>query len=123
MVKKSIMTPAILKTILNSAPIIIQGTSKLIQIIKERNDDQSKQEQDIPATIEGLKKAIDRLEQRLDKNDDSDVEQIKLIEQLAKQNEALAKSLSKTYNRLAIISYISIIAIILAAIGIILVIR
>ena len=83
MTKKSIMTPAILKTILNSAPIIIQGTSKLIQIIKERNDDQSKQEQDIPATIEGLKSATERLEQRLDKSDDSDVEQIKLIEQLA----------------------------------------
>lgn len=111
------MTPGTLKTILNSAPMIIQGATKLIEIIRER---EQKPENDgtTPVTTEGLKTDIHRLEQQLDANAESDVEQIKLIEQLAKQNETLAATLDKTCTRLNIISLIAIIAVLLALLAI-----
>lgn len=112
------MTPGAIKTILNSAPLIIQGTGKLIQMIRERNDDHSNEVQNIPMTVEGLKASVEQLEQRLDGNDESNVEQIKLIEQLAKQNEALAESLKKIYIRLNLVAILSAIAIVVALISI-----
>ncbi|MFQ5658910.1 MAG: hypothetical protein ACE5GZ_00680 [Gammaproteobacteria bacterium] len=118
MTKKNIMTPGAIKTILNSAPLIIQGTGKLIQMIRERNDDHSNEVQNIPMTVEGLKASVEQLEQRLDGNDESNVEQIKLIEQLAKQNEALAESLKKIYIRLNLVAILSAIAIVVALISI-----
>ena len=115
-----ILNPATIKTILNNAPILIQGASKLIKIIKERDVDKPNTEQQIPVTLEGLKTEIVRLEQQLDVNADSDVEQIKLIEQLAKQNEALADSLNKTYNRLNLLTFLALSAFILASLSIVL---
>jgi len=64
--------------------------------------------------LEGLKLEIIRPEQQLDANADSDVEQIKLIEQLAKQNEALADSLNKTYDRLNLLTFLALSAFMLA---------
>ncbi len=113
-----ILNPATIKTILNNAPMLIQGASKLIKIIRERDVDKPNTEQEIPVTLEGLKLEIIRLEQQLDANADSDVEQIKLIEQLAKQNEALADSLNKTYDRLNLLTFLALSAFMLASISI-----
>lgn len=109
-----------INTILNTAPIIIQGASKLINIIKERGKGEEDGNNDIPETLEGLKHEIKRINQRLDDNDSSDVEQIKLIEELAKQNESMAESLKKTVTYLNLVTVIAISAIVIAVIGIIL---
>jgi len=116
---KPIITPATLRAILNTAPIVIQGAGKLIRAIKDRDSDNIEQSDDSPATIEGLRTDISRLEQRLDGNDESDVEQIKLIEQLARQNELLAASLEKACSRLDMVTAISIVAVIIGLAGII----
>jgi len=88
-----------INTILNTAPIVIQGTSRLIKLIREQKNDQQPEEE-IPETINGIRNEVDRLHQRLDANDESNVEQIKLIEELAKQNESLATQLKKTITQL-----------------------
>lgn len=121
MTKKTFMTPITLRTILNTAPIIIQGATKLIQILRQRVDNQSDTVQDMPMTVEGLKAGVERIEARLDARDESNIEQIKLIEQLARQNEALAESLGKTTTRLNIITFVSGVTVILALVVIILV--
>ena len=96
-----------LNTILNTAPLIIQGATKLIKIIKERegNDDS---EDNMPATLDGLNKEVNQINSRLDANDQFNIEQIKLIEELAKQNESLANSLN-------IISLLVIVSILFSA--------
>ena len=109
-----LINPATLKTIINSAPLIIQGASKLIQIIKEKGDDKAPEKDDIPLTIEALKIEVKRLEDHLEDVDVSNVEQIKLIEELAKQNETLANSLRNTLNRLNTITLLSFAAFIIA---------
>jgi len=101
-----------LNTILNTAPLIIQGASKLIKLIKDR--DESEKDGDVPSTLEGLKDEISRIHSRLDDNNKSDVEQIKLIEQLAKQNETLAESLRNTIKRQNVVFIIVVIAFILS---------
>lgn len=98
-----------LNTILNTAPLIIQGATKLIRIIKDR-ENSSNDKEDIPSTLDGMNNEISRIHTRLDANDQSNVEQIKLIEKLAKQNEALASSLKKSITQLNIISLIAVIA-------------
>lgn len=113
------MTPATLSTILNTAPMILQGASKLIKMIRERKDEEPEGQDDIPMTIEGLKQEIQRIESRLNDTDESNVEQVKLIEQLARQNEALATSLSKLLKRINILTAVAVAAL-LAAIGAIL---
>jgi len=109
-----LINPATLKTIINSAPLIIQGASKLIQMIKEKGDDKAPEKDDIPLTIEALKIEVKRLEDHLEDVDVSNVEQIKLIEELAKQNETLANSLKNTLNRLNKITLLSFAAFIIA---------
>ena len=96
-----------LNTILNTAPLIIQGATKLFKIIKNRGESEDKNN-DIPATLDGLKKEISHIHSRLDAHNESDLEQIKLIEELAKQNEMIAGSLKKSVRQLNIISLIAI---------------
>lgn len=98
-----------LNTILNTAPLIIQGATKLINIIRKRGESENKGD-DIPATLDGLKKEISHIHSKLYAHNESDLEQIKLIEELAKQNELLAGSLKKSVRQLNIISAIAIVA-------------
>lgn len=102
------MTPGTINTILNTAPMIIQGASKLVKLIRDRDVEDEKT--DIPATLDGLKQQMEKIETRLDANDESSLAQVKLIEELAKQNEALASSLKKTMNQLTVISIIAVLS-------------
>jgi hypothetical protein len=102
------MTPSTLNTILNSAPMVIQGASKLINLIKEQSNTRPVEEEETQLTVENLKTDIDRLEARLAATDESNIEQIKLIEQLARQNEVMAESVGKSINRLNYLIVISI---------------
>lgn len=125
--------PKTIKTILESAPVVIQGAGKLIQLIKEKDsgttpqkqltEDETGRKQDIPLTLDSLKSDIDRLENRLKENADSDVEQIKLIEELARQNETLAETITKNYNRLTVLTIITGLAVFFAFLGILLALR
>ena len=102
-----------LNTILNTAPLIIQGATKLVKMIRER--DMGKQvHDDVPATVEGLKDEIQRINTRLDAGNDSDLEQVNLIEELARQNELLASALKRTNKQLNIITIILVITLLLA---------
>lgn len=114
------MTPATLNTILNSAPMIIQGAGKLIDLIRDRTDEGTPTEEGASPTVESLKVDIDGLEKRLANIDESNIEQIKLIEQLARQNEALAESLATSNTRFSLAFIISIIALVIALLVLIL---
>lgn len=107
-----------LNTILNNAPLIIQGATKLIKLIKDR---ESLDNNDTPSTPDGIKNEINHIYSRLDDNDKSNVEQIKLIEQLAKQNETLAESLRNTIQRQNLVIIIAWLAISVSMIAIVLV--
>lgn len=110
------MSLSTINTILNTAPIVIQGATRLIKLIKDQGSD-NKPKDEIPETIDGIKHEVDRLHQRLDMNDESNVEQIKLIEELARQNESLATQLKNSVthlNRLTILSTIAIIVSVIA---------
>jgi hypothetical protein len=100
------MTPSTITTILNSAPMVIQGASKLINLIKEQGASETDNKDERKLTLESLKSDIERLESRLDAVDKSNIEQIKLIEELAKQNEALATSMSKAHSHLQIMNLV-----------------
>ena len=100
------MTPSTITTILNSAPMVIQGASKLINLIKEQGASATDNKDERKLTLESLKSDIERLESRLDAVDKSNIEQIKLIEELAKQNEALATSMSKAHSHLQIMNLV-----------------
>ena len=107
------MSLVTINTILNTAPIVIQGATRLIKLIRDQGND-NKLKEEIPDTIDGIKKEIDRLQQRLDANNESNVEQIKLIEELAKQNESLAAQLKNTITHLNRITFIAIIAVVVS---------
>ena len=107
-----------LNTILNTAPLIIQGATKLVKMIRER-DTGKQAHDDIPATVEGLKDEIQRINTRLDAGNESDLEQVNLIEELARQNELLASALKRTNKQLNIITIILVIALLLAVISVI----
>lgn len=111
--KKPIMSLATINTILNTAPIVIQGATRLIKLIRDQGEEH-KIEKEIPDTIDGIKKEVDRLHQRLDVNAESNVEQIKLIEELAKQNESLAVQLKSTVSQLNRITILAIIALLIS---------
>lgn len=113
MAKKPIMSLATINTILNTAPIVIQGATRLIKLIRDQGDE-NKPGEEIPDTIDGIKNEVDRLHQRLDANDVSNVEQIKLIEELAKQNESLATQLKGTITHLNRITILASIAVIIS---------
>ena len=110
------LRPGTLNTILNNAPLVIQGAARLIKMIKERNDidniSDEKLDNDSPVTLDGLKLEIEKLTYKIDGNSAADVEQIELIEQLAKQNEVLAESLQQTLKRQALIAWVACIALI-----------
>ena len=115
MAKKNIMSLGTINTILNTAPIVMQGATRLIKLIRDQ-DNNNKPEEEIPETIEGIKDEVARLHQRLDTNDESNVEQIKLIEELARQNESLAAQLKSTITHLNRITVLAIIAILISII-------
>ena len=118
MVKKTRMSLATINTILNTAPIVIQGAKSLIKLIRDQGEENK---EEIPDTIDGIKQEVARLNQRLDTNKESDLEQIKLIEELAKQNESLATQLKSTMSHLNRITYLSIIALIISISSIIII--
>jgi len=109
------MSLGTINTILNTAPIVIQGASRLIKFIHDQGND-NKPEEELPETIEGIKNEVDRLNQRLDANDVSNVEQIKLIEELARQNESLATQLKNTITHLNRVTILASIAILISII-------
>ncbi|MEX2524249.1 MAG: hypothetical protein WD750_04765 [Gammaproteobacteria bacterium] len=121
MEKRRFMNPATINTILNTAPMVLQGANKLIRLIRERGAEPADSEPSAPATTESLKQEIEQIHVRLKANDDSDVEQIRLIEQLAKQNEAMADSLRKTLRRITLLGIVSLAAFIIASASLILV--
>ena len=112
MTRKSPVSLGTLNTILNTAPLIIQGATKLIKMLKDRGEPEP-DNQDIPETIEGLKNELYRVNSRLDANYDFDIQQIKLIEELAKQNEMLATSLKKTNKLVNIITIVALLSLLL----------
>lgn len=103
------MTPATINTILNSAPMIIQGAGKLIKLIREQSADTAEDAEAKPS-VESLQSDVDNLETRLAAADESNIEQIKLIEQLARQNELLAESLARLHTRLNQVTGLAILA-------------
>lgn len=105
-----------LNTILNTAPLIIQGATKLVRMIRERGTGDQPHD-DIPATLDGLQDEIRRINTRLDAGNDSDLEQVHLIEELAKQNELLASALNRTNKQLNIFTIILVITLLLAVIA------
>ncbi|MCZ6804246.1 MAG: hypothetical protein O7D86_10020 [Proteobacteria bacterium] len=113
MAKKPIMSLGTINTILNTAPIVIQGATRLIKLIRDQGND-NKPEEKIPETIEGIKNEVESLHQRLNANDESNVEQIKLIEELARQNESLATQLKNTITHLNRVTIIASIAILIS---------
>ena len=108
------MSLGTINTILNTAPIVIQGATRLIKLIRDQGKE-LQPEEEIPDTIDGIKSEVDRLHHRLDVNDESNVEQIKLIEELAKQNESLATQLKNTITHLNRITLLAIIALLISA--------
>jgi hypothetical protein len=117
--KRAMMTPATLNTILNTAPMIIQGAGKLLRLIREREDETTAEKESLPVSVEGLKLQIKQIEKSLHENYRSDVEQIRLIEQLAKQNESLAETLKQTYRKITVLTYLSVTAVCISAVAIV----
>lgn len=115
----TLFSPTTLKTILNNASLIIQGADKLISLIRKKNAESGTTE-DLPMTVEGLKQGLERMEKRLEADTQADIEQIKMIEELARQSEAMAESLKRSYVRLNIITLLSVVALLIAIIGLIL---
>lgn len=110
---KPIMNPATINTILNTAPLVIKGATRLIRLIRNQGaDDEAGQE--IPATLEGLQREVERLQQRLDDTNKSNIEQVKLIEELARQNASLAAQLKNTMAQLQWLKRVSVAALIVA---------
>lgn len=102
------MTPSTISTILNSAPMMIQGASKLINLIREQGKRNTASEHPSQPTIEDLDARIKNLEARLDVSDEASIEQIKLIEQLARQNEVLAASVQRINRKLVFLAVLVI---------------
>ena len=107
---KPIMNPATINTILNTAPLVIKGATRLIRLIRN----QGEAGQEIPATLEGLQREVERLQQRLDDNNKANIEQVKLIEELARQNASLAAQLKNTMAQLRQFKRVSLAALIVA---------
>ncbi len=107
MAKKLFMSPMTLNTILNTAPVLIQGATRLIKLIRDRGDPAAVE---IPDTVEGIKLEVEHLHRRLDADTEANVEQVRLVETLAKQQEALAKQLraTVTYLNLVIIGLLAV---------------
>jgi ABC-type hemin transport system substrate-binding protein len=113
--RKPLMNPATINTILNTAPMILQGATRLIRMIRERKDESTAHDMTVPATIDGLKQEIQQIGARLDANDEANVQEIQLIEELAKQNKALAESLRRAYRLVTLLTWLCGAALICAA--------
>ncbi|NNE37407.1 MAG: hypothetical protein HKN08_03805 [Gammaproteobacteria bacterium] len=113
------INPATLNTILNSAPMIIQGAGKLIRLIRDREDESSSKAPK-PMTLDNLEEQVSSLDKRLAENSKSDVEQIQLIEELARQNESLAETLKQTLKRITVLNYLVVFSIIIALVALLL---
>ncbi len=93
--KKNTLNSVRLNTILKTAPLIIEGATKLIKLFRERSDDSGKANENLPLSVESLHQKVSIIEGKLEANNESDVEQIRLIEQLARHIEIMAESLKK----------------------------
>ena len=112
------MNPLIISTLLSSTPKIIQAAGKLIEMVKEREQNtRARATIDVPVTPDNLPEVIASLEARLDSMDEASVEQLKLIEQLARQNEMLTTSLQKQQQRATFAFGLALIALLLAILG------
>ena len=108
------MALSTLNTILNTAPLIIQGATKLISMLKQRDEDKETENYDIPANIDDMKVELEKLHKRLDSQNRTNLEQVKLIEELAKQNEAIASSLRATVKQLNFVASLAVISLVIA---------
>ena len=115
------MTPATLTTILNSAPMVIQGAGKLIDLIREQTSGKQETPEREILSLEKLQAEIEDLEKRLDSVNESNIEQIKLIEQLARQNEAMAESLAQINRRLNLVTLAAITSLVVACAALVLI--
>ena len=115
------MTPATLTTILNSAPMVIQGAGKLIDLIREQTSGKQETPEREILSLEKLQAEIEDLEKRLDSVNESNIEQIKLIEQLARQNEAMAESLAQINRRLNLVTLAAITSLVAACAALVLI--
>ena len=111
------MNPFTIGTLLNSAPMIIQGAGKIIDLLREQKKETPARDQNVPVTVDNLEEVIGRLEARLDVMDEASVEQVKLIQQLARQNEALAGSLQREQQRSTFAFILALVALLLAILG------
>ena len=111
------MNPFTIGTLLNSAPMIIQGAGKLIDLIRERKQGSATYTDNTPVTTDNLEQVIGGLDARLSAMDEASVEQVKLIEQLARQNEALAGSLQRQQQRSTFAFILALVAVLLALLG------
>ena len=93
------MSLGTINTILSTAPVILQGASKLIGMIRARTESAAARDASALVTLDGLREEVARIESRLDATDEANVEQIRLIEELARQNELLAAELRRVLNR------------------------
>ena len=103
-------------TILNTAPLIIQGATRLVRLLRERRESELEDHHegtDEPVTIKDLSEEISRIHSRLDANSQADIEQIKMIEELARQNEILARSQARTIRLMGLLSIVAVIALLL----------
>jgi len=112
--KKYTLNSVRLNTILKTAPLIIEGATKLIKLIRERSDHSGKANENLPLSVESLHQKVSILEGKLEANSESDVEQIRLIEQLARHNEVIAESLNKTTMQLKILTIVILTALVTA---------
>lgn len=105
-----------INTILNTAPILIQGATKLVQLLKQPKEEPAATDYDIPATIDDVKVELEKLHQRLNTQNDASIEQVNLIRGLAEQNKAIASTLRSTTRQLNFISFIAVFALVVALI-------
>lgn len=105
-----------LGTILNNAPLIIQGANHLLKMLRDK-DKEPEQNETPPTNIDDVAAELKKINERLNNADKSDIQQIELIEALAKQNESLASSLQASLKKIHLASLIAIVAVVLAAIS------
>ena len=118
MAGKTRMGLGTLNTILNTAPLIIQGATRLVKLVRERNIAAEENYTD-PVNSEDFREELNRVHKRLDENSESDLEQIKLIEELARQNEALATSLKNNMKWISIIAVLALLALAFSLFGLV----
>ncbi len=104
-----------LGTILNNAPLIIQGANHLLKMLRDK--DKEPEQETPPTNIDDVATELKKINERLNNADKSDIQQIELIEALAKQNESLASSMQTSLKKTHFASTLAIIAIVLAAIS------